>query len=259
MNKTGIISIVAVVILMAAAFFAFSNMNANDEQIAVTTTEQESSITDTSAAVEADMEAETKETVVIESTTTSDNQTMARDDIAVDVDSVMQDRVLGSADAPVTIIEYASMTCSHCANFHNNVMGDLKRDLIDTGEVRYIFREFPLDAVALRASMMARCAPKDKFFGLLDVLFANQKRWVGAANPVEAMAKMGKLAGLTDSQIATCMADKDLETALLETRQNAQTEFDINSTPSFVFNDGAAVESGVLPIERIKEIVDGLN
>lgn len=176
----------------------------------------------------------------------------------INVTALMKDRILGNPDAPVTIIEYASMTCIHCANFHNNVYPAVKAELIETGKVKFILREFPLDGVALRASMMARCAPEDKFFGLVEVLFANQKRWVGADDPVAAMSKLGKLAGLTDARIQACLANTDLETALLKTRQDASSTYDVRSTPTFVFNNGAEVESGVLQLDRIQKIVNKL-
>tara|TARA_Y100001960_G_scaffold234779_2_gene247095 strand:- start:475 stop:1248 length:774 start_codon:yes stop_codon:yes gene_type:complete len=257
MTKTGVlktISALSVVVLLVAAIAAFSSNESNaQENDTVTVTE----------TVDTNIESTTstptsEETVVIESTTTQQTE-LDSDTNVTDVDAMMQDRVLGDANAPVTVIEYASMTCIHCANFHNNNLDEMMSELIDTGKVKYIFREFPLDAVALRASMMARCAPEDKFFGLLEVLFANQKRWVGAQNPINAMTKMGKLAGLSDAEIDACLANKDLETALLETRQTAQTEFNVRSTPTFVFNNGEAVESGVLPVSRIEEIIETLD
>jgi protein-disulfide isomerase len=171
----------------------------------------------------------------------------------------MKDRVLGDADAPVTVIEYASMTCMHCAEFHNAVLPTLKKDLIDTGKVRFVFREFPLDAVALRASMMARCAPEDKFSGLIEVLFANQKRWVGADDPIAAMSKLGKLTGLSEERINACLGNSELETAILKSRQDAAANYKVNATPTFVFNGGAEVESGVIPADDFKKIVEKLS
>jgi len=198
-----------------------------------------------------------EDSVVIESTASAPS-TVAVDDSEINVPDLMQDRVIGDVNAPVTVIEYASMTCMHCAHFHNTVYPTVKKELIDTGKVKFIFREFPLDGVALRASMMARCAPEDKFHSLLEVLFANQKRWVGAADPIDAMSKLGKLAGLSETRMKACLANTDLETKILETRQDATQTYKVNATPTFVFNNGAEVESGVLPANEFKKIVDTL-
>lgn len=266
MNKSGVIKtagglvVLGLIVIVLSVVF-FSNGQADEvtvtESVTTTTTATElpteAVVADTAEEANAAINAG-QETVVIESTTT----TTTMSDTDIDVDSIMQDRFIGNADAPVTVVEYASMTCSHCANFHNEKLAAVKQELIETGEVKFIFREFPLDAVALRASMMARCAPQDKFFGLLQVLFANQRRWVGADDPIKAMAKMGKLAGISDARFEACLMSKDLETAILEGRQTATTEFKVNSTPSFVFDNGAHVESGAIDVNRFKEIIGKL-
>src|SRR6202008_1998594 len=104
------------------------------------------------------------------------------------------ERALGQAAAPVTIIEYASATCPHCAHFQKDTFPALKRDYIDTGKVRFIFREFPFDDLALAAFMLARCAPEDKYFALIDVLFEQQEKWV-KDNPRDELFKIAQLAG----------------------------------------------------------------
>ena len=177
-------------------------------------------------------------------------------DIDINVDDIMQDRAMGDENAPVTVVEYASMTCMHCASFHNTVLPALKKELIDTGKLRLVFREFPLDGVALRASMIARCAPEDKFFSLIEMLFANQKRWVGAENPVQALTKLSKLSGMSEERVEACLANKELETAILEGRQKASTDFNVRATPSFVFDDGQTTESGVIPADDFTGMVE---
>jgi protein-disulfide isomerase len=199
---------------------------------------------------------ETAETTVIEAA--EKTEPAVSEDTVINVKDLMKDHVMGDENAPVTVIEYASMTCMHCANFHNTVFPYVKSELIDTGKVKFIFREFPLDGVALRASMMARCAPADKFHSLIEVLFAQQKRWVGADNPVVAMSKLGKLAGVSDERLAACLSNTELESALLRTRQDAASTYSVKATPTFVFNNGAEVESGVLPIDEFKKIVEKL-
>ena len=113
------------------------------------------------------------------------------------------DMVVGSDDAPVTIIEYASMTCPHCADFHLNTYGKLKEAYIDTGKVRLVFREFPLDGLALQASMLARCAGPKRFFAFIDVLFTQQAGWARASDPMSALARIGRLGGVGAKKFET--------------------------------------------------------
>jgi protein-disulfide isomerase len=156
--------------------------------------------------------------------------------LTVNILRATDDRVLGRDDAPITIIEYASLTCPHCAKFHNNSLATIKRDLIDTGKVRLIFRDYPIDNYALRAAMMARCAPNEKYFDLLEVLFKNQEKWTKSDNPLRALAQYGNLAGMDDDFITACMTNAELEAALLKRQRDAQTLYRIRSTPTFVFN-----------------------
>jgi protein-disulfide isomerase len=156
--------------------------------------------------------------------------------LTVDVRAAMADRVLGNMDAPVTIIEYASMTCPHCANFHNTMMSEVKRELLATGKARLIFRDYPLDQFALRAAMMARCAPEDKYFDLVEVIFRNQERWTKSENTLKSLAQLGNLAGMDDEFIAACMQNAELESAVLAGLREGQSLYRIKSTPSFVFN-----------------------
>ncbi|MDP2206567.1 MAG: thioredoxin domain-containing protein [Alphaproteobacteria bacterium] len=156
--------------------------------------------------------------------------------LTVNILRATDDRVLGRDDAPITIIEYASLTCPHCAKFHNNSLATIKRDLIDTGKVRLIFRDYPIDNYALRAAMMARCAPNEKYFDLLEVLFKNQDKWTKSDNPLRALAQYGNLAGMDDDFITACMTNAELESALLKRQRDAQTLYRIRSTPTFVFN-----------------------
>lgn len=146
------------------------------------------------------------------------------------------DMVLGSRNAPVTIIEYASMTCSHCASFHMGPFKKLKVKYIDTGKVRMIFREFPFDPLALQASMLARCTGKKRFFGMLNVLFKTQVKWARASDPRQALAKIAKLGGFTESRFKACMANQDLADMILESRLKGNKEFSVDSTPSFIVN-----------------------
>src|SRR5439155_14274061 len=137
------------------------------------------------------------------------------DRMVADTQTVLQiskdDRVLGNPDAPITIVEYASMTCSHCAHFANEVLPEIKKEWIDTGKAKLVLRDFPLDEPALRAAMVARCAPPDKFYPLADTFFSQQEQWVTARDYRAALEELAKLAGIGDKQFKTCIEEKKLE------------------------------------------------
>lgn len=177
----------------------------------------------------------------------------------IDVPKAMEERVLGNPDAPVTIIEYASMTCPHCAHFHREYFADVKARLIDTGKARFIFREFPLDDTAMRASMMARCADHDKFFDLVEVIFRNQDRWIKSDDPKQALQQYGALAGMDENYIKLCMGNAELENAMLRSINEGQKRYSIQQTPTFIFNSGADRLSGAQPVEKFEEIVQKLS
>ncbi len=146
------------------------------------------------------------------------------------------DMALGAKDAPVTIIEYASMTCPHCANFHMGPFKELKAKYIDTGKVRMIFREFPFDPLALQAAMLARCAGEKRYFGMLNVLFKSQSKWARAADPLQALAKIARLGGFTEARFKACMTNQGLADKILQSRLTGSKEFGVDSTPSFIVN-----------------------
>lgn len=144
--------------------------------------------------------------------------------------------VLGKADAPVTIVEYASLTCPHCADFHNNVVPVLKKDYIDAGKVRLVYRDFPLDGIAVAASMLARCSGRERFFGFLDVLYRSQANWSRAQNPLDALGKIALLGGLSKEAFDACLKDEKLQTAILQQRMDGATKFKVSGTPTLFIN-----------------------
>ncbi len=147
----------------------------------------------------------------------------------------MGEMALGQDDAPVTIIEYASATCPHCANFHEGPFKKIKSEFIDTGKVRFIFREFPFDDLALAAFMLARCAPKEKYFPMLDVLFEQQGTWT-RNNPKGELFKIAKLAGFTEESFEACLKNEEIAKGILAIREKAGTSYGIDSTPTFFIN-----------------------
>jgi protein-disulfide isomerase len=167
-----------------------------------------------------------------------------------------QEQALGDPDAPVTIIEYASLTCPHCAQFHNEVLPELKERYIAPGKVRLIYRDFPLDQTALAAAALAHCAGPERYFSMLDVLFETQSKWARADDPITALKRLGKLGGLNEQEMAACLADEQLSEGILRERLAGQNEYDIGSTPTFII-DGKAY-AGSRDVEEFGKLIDPL-
>ncbi|QPC42113.1 DsbA family protein [Kaustia mangrovi] len=167
----------------------------------------------------------------------------------------MGDMALGEEDAPVTIVEYASMTCPHCANFHTETFPKLKEEFIDTGKVRFVFREFPFDDLALAAFMVARCAPEDKYFPMIDILFEQQSTWAGrGADPREELFKIAKLSGMTREKFDACLKDEEIARGIMAVRERGANEFGIDSTPTFFVN--GKLLSGNRPLEEFENAIN---
>ena len=164
------------------------------------------------------------------------------------------DFVIGSRSAPVTVIEYASLTCPHCAKFHNTVLPKVKSAYLDKGKVRLVYRDFPLDGAALKASMLARCAGRDRFFAFLDILFMRQKNWARARDPIGALGQIAALGGIDKDQFIACLQNPKIEKQVLEQRLEAEKAFAVNSTPSFIVN-GRKISLGS-NFDEFKAIID---
>ena len=145
------------------------------------------------------------------------------------------DQVMGAENAPVTIIEYASMTCPHCAQFQARTFPKLKERYIDTGKVRFIFREFPLDPLAAGAFMLARCADKDKYFAIIDLLFGTQRDWV-VPNPLQPLLNVAKQAGYTEETFNACLKNQQVLDGIQNVRDRAAKVLNVESTPTFFVN-----------------------
>ena len=172
-----------------------------------------------------------------------------------DTATMLSERAIGSVDAPVTIIEYFSLTCSHCADFHNNTYAGLKAKYVDTGKVRFVYQDFPLDGLGLRAAMMARCVDEQRYSGVIQVLFKTQTNWARAADPVAEIKKIGQLAGLGNDAFESCLRSEALANVILTKRQEASAA-GVRSTPTFKI-DGR-IYPGSRSLEEFSEILDSL-
>jgi protein-disulfide isomerase len=167
----------------------------------------------------------------------------------------LPDKQLGKDDDKVTIVEYASMTCPHCAHFAETTFPNLKTKYIDTGKARYILREFPFDPSAEAGFMLARCA-KDNYFPMVDVLFRQQANWVGVQNTKDALLQISKLAGFTQESFEACLTDQKLLDDVRSVQKRGANEFKVDSTPTFFIN--GKTYKGAMSIEEMSAIIDPL-
>jgi protein-disulfide isomerase len=160
---------------------------------------------------------------------------------------------LGDPNAPNTIVEYASMTCSHCAAFHEQTYPALKEKYIDTGKVYFVFREFPLDALATAAFMLARCGPKERYFPLVDLMFNRQAEWAFTDNPKQALLTFVRQAGFTEESFNACLSNREIQDGVLAVKSRGSNDFGVSSTPTFFIN--GEMKRGELSIEDIDSLI----
>lgn len=169
----------------------------------------------------------------------------------------IKDMTLGQEDAPVTLIEYASFTCPHCATFHDAVFKNLKKDYIDTGKVRFVYREVYFDRYGLWAAMLARCGGEMKYFGISDILFTTQSEWAASNDPTAVVAnlkKIGRTAGMDDATLDACLQNGPMAQAMVDRYEESMAEYDVQGTPTLVIN--GTVHSN-MSYDELKKILDG--
>tara|TARA_Y100001934_G_scaffold274493_1_gene366979 strand:- start:506 stop:1117 length:612 start_codon:yes stop_codon:yes gene_type:complete len=154
----------------------------------------------------------------------------------LDVDAQLKDVVIGDPKAPNTIIEYFSLTCGHCANFHANVLPKIKKNLIDTGKAKFIARDFPLNRLAVLAHMMTRCAPRNRHQPYLDTLFHNFDRWTRSSDPVTALKQIARLGGMGSDEFDACLRNEKLFQAIRKKQDEHAKKFAVDSTPTIIVN-----------------------
>ncbi|HUY67914.1 MAG TPA: DsbA family protein [Alphaproteobacteria bacterium] len=170
--------------------------------------------------------------------------------------SSVPERILGNPKAPVTIDEYASLTCPHCAEFTIQTLPKLEKLYIDTGKVKFILHDFPLDGVALKAAALARCMPADEFYPFIEVLYKNQTTWALASDPDAIISEYARLGGLSGERTKECLNDKSMQDAVAAERAAAEKTYNINSTPTFIIDGGAEKVLGAQPVEAFAAAID---
>ncbi|GAB5506754.1 MAG: DsbA family protein [Rhizobiaceae bacterium] len=168
-------------------------------------------------------------------------------------EGALSEKAIGEADAPVTIVEYASMTCPHCASFHEATLPAIKERYIDTGKARLIFREFPFDPRADAAFMLARCS-NDNYFPMVDVLFSQQRDWATVQDARSALLQISKLAGFSQESFEACLTDQKLLDDVRAVRARGANDFKVESTPTFFINGGKY--SGALSVDQMSAIIE---
>ena len=220
-----LMSSVAIVCLIAVVYFTFNEPTENKEELILYTMND---VNDSGSQVIQQMDSNI-------------------------IDVSLEELTLGDPNAPITIIEYASMTCSHCAEFHNKTYPDLKKNHIDTGEVKFIFREFPLDKLAMATSMLARCVDNEISMAFIEILFKNRDRWI-SENALNELKNFSKQAGLDSNEFDACLNNQQLLDDLIAGKEKGIEDYKINSTPSFIIN--GEVVSGNKPYSFFKSKIE---
>lgn len=151
------------------------------------------------------------------------------------------DRVMGAADAPVTVVEYASLTCAHCASFHEEKMPQIKAEYIDTGKVKFVLRDMPWDNIALAAAKIARCADDEQYYSYIDAFFGNVDTWARAQNPLVELKRIARLGGMSSEEVDSCLADTTLHQQILETKRVGLEVLGVQATPTVFVGKEASV------------------
>lgn len=174
----------------------------------------------------------------------ADSEPPKPDGQVADLKITDKDYSIGPKDAKVVIVEYASLTCPHCANFHTKEMPPIKKEFVETGKVRFVYRDFPLDRTALMAAMIARCAGRDRYFAFLDTFYATQSQWAAASNPQTALMSLARLGGMSQKDFEACTRNEEVQNAILVQRLEASNEYKVKATPT-VYVNGASYSGGM--------------
>ncbi len=174
----------------------------------------------------------------------------------VDTIEALEEKSLGKPDAPIKMIEFASLTCGHCARFHNEVMPTIKEKYINNGKIFFTYKDFPLDKFALKASIISRCSGNKNYFSFLDVFYKKQSSWTKSQDPFKSLLKIAKIGGLKDEEIKVCVGNKSIEDGLLKDRLQSSKKYDITATPTIYLN--GKKYTGDLTLEALELKINSL-
>jgi protein-disulfide isomerase len=238
-----ILIVVALLAVIGGAYFYMNGKKSDSSTLIAEGTEQVAPSDETNSV----------EDEVVSEEDGDSTSSVTSEKVTLDVSEIMAPRVIGDANAPVKVIEFASLTCSHCAHFHNEILPKLKEKYIDTGKVQFEFREFPLNDPALKAAITARCLPVERYENFVGLLFKTQDKWAGGLDYMSALKQNAKLAGLSDARFDACHNNPEIKTNMALNMQAAQEKWKISSTPSFIVNDTEVITGavGVQEFERV--------
>ncbi len=168
----------------------------------------------------------------------------------------LPDRVLGRADAPLTITGYSSITCSHCADFINTILPEIEKRYIDTGKVRFIYRDFAMNGIDLKGVALAHCMPEGQFFPFLKIVYKNQVTWIHSDKPDATLIQYAEMAGLASDKAKSCAEDTKIMDALVAVRTEAMEKLDIKATPTFVFSDNKTKLVGTRSLDEFMAAIE---
>lgn len=259
MRNKAIFFIIPIIVLIAigaagAGWYTVTNKSESDDDIAAHNLSDVATIPDTESAAGADAPAD-----VVVSPSVSEGPNANDIHVTVEGNDPKEPRSIGSHDAPVTLIEFSSLTCPHCADAHAHILPRLIKDYVETGKLRIIFSDFPLNQQALDASKVSRCVANDQYFNFLTLLFSSIEQWAYSNNHPGALLADAVLAGLPEDKARACLEDKSVEESLLQKSQEAMQKYQVNATPTFIFNDGAKMIAGVKPYSEYQAIIDELS
>lgn len=245
-SKKPLIAVLALALLLGAGLFLYNQQSAQQAALQPDTPLQ---------AEDETAPAATETATLDQSSTSVDPSAPSADVTQIDIPQALSDRALGNPDAPVVIQEFSSLTCGHCGEFHKNAFDQIKAEYIDTGKVYLIFRDFPLNAPAVTATMVARCLPAERYYSFIDLLFKNQEKWAYDANYINYLRQNAALAGLGQDAFESCVANNDLRQAITSKARESSLKYQINSTPSFVINE-SNVQTGARDFNFYKQIIE---
>lgn len=173
---------------------------------------------------------------------------------AAPVDEMLAERALGDEAAPVTIVEYSSLACPHCATFHRETLPQIKETYIDIGKVRLVYRDYPLGGAAMAAALIARCVEPSRYFGFIDMLYRGQATWAASTTPLEDLKQLSRFAGLSEADFNACLENRALLQGIQEQAGQAKKEAGIDSTPTFFVNERKIV--GAQGFQTFKAAID---